>query len=317
MPHQVFSLYTKLSPSLAASRRIVSDENLSAESFLFSFLNNLHAPLALFLASKGLGHYLHTHYGDRTFHGLYRWNAFDLAILIPYFIVMVILAFYGIHRYQLVWLYYHNKKKAALWDEPGGRYAAGELPFVTVQLPIFNEQFVIDRLIDAVCRLDYPRDRFEIQLLDDSTDETVEVAAGDRRALRARHRGTGAAAHRASASHQPAWIQGGRAGRGPEGRARRAGRHLRRRLCAPAGLADEGGRPLRRARHRHGADPLDAPQPQLQLHDPGGGHPAGRPLRAGARRPLALRRLLQLQRHRGRVAARRPSPTAADGSTTP
>ncbi len=87
-------------------------------------------------------------------------------MLIPYFVVMVILAFYGIHRYQLVWLYYKNKKNAAKWDEPGGRYAEGELPFVTVQLPIFNEQFVIDRLIDAVCRIDYPRDRFEIQLLD-------------------------------------------------------------------------------------------------------------------------------------------------------
>ena len=131
----------------------------------------------MILASKGLGHYLHTHYGDRTFHGLYRWNAFDTAILIPYFVVMVILAFYGIHRYQLVWLYYHNKKKKALWDQPGGHYAPGELPFVTVQLPIFNEQFVIDRLIDAVCRIEYPRDRFEIQLLDDSTDETVQVAA--------------------------------------------------------------------------------------------------------------------------------------------
>ena len=51
-----------------------------------------------------------------------------------------------------------------------------ELPFVTIQLPIFNEQFVIDRLIDACCRLDYPRDRFEIQVLDDSTDETTMVA---------------------------------------------------------------------------------------------------------------------------------------------
>ena len=154
---------------------------------------------------------------------------------------MVILAFYGIHRYQLVWLYYHNKKKKAKWDQPGGHYAAGELPFVTVQLPIFNEQFVIDRLIDAVCRLEYPRDRFEIQLLDDSTDETVQVAAGDRRALRARHCGAGAAAHRASASHQSPWLQGGRAGRGTEGGEGRAGCHLRRRLCAGAGLADEGG----------------------------------------------------------------------------
>ena len=130
----------------------------------------------MFLASKGLGHYLRTHYGDHTFKGLYRWNTFDTAMLIPYFLVMIILAFYGVHRYQLVWLYYRNKKNAAKWDEPGGHYSDGGLPFVTVQLPIYNEQFVIDRLIDAVCRLEYPRDRFEIQVLDDSTDETVEVA---------------------------------------------------------------------------------------------------------------------------------------------
>ena len=55
----------------------------------------------------------------------------------------------------------------------------GELPFVTIQLPIFNEQFVIERLIEACCRLEYPRDRFEIQVLDDSTDETRAGGAGD------------------------------------------------------------------------------------------------------------------------------------------
>lgn len=131
----------------------------------------------MFLASKGFGHYIHTHYGDHTFRGLYRWNWFDVSMLVPYFAVMVVLAFYGLHRYQLVWLYYKNKKNKTLWEQPVARYAEGELPFVTVQLPIYNEQFVVDRLIDAVCRIEYPRDRFEIQLLDDSTDETVEVAA--------------------------------------------------------------------------------------------------------------------------------------------
>ena len=89
---------------------------------------------------------------------------------------MVILAFYGVHRYQLVWLYYRNKKKATTWQNPTATFPEGHLPFVTIQLPIYNEQFVIDRLIEACCRLDYPRDRFEIQLLDDSTDETVTVA---------------------------------------------------------------------------------------------------------------------------------------------
>ena len=130
----------------------------------------------LLAAPHGLGHYWKTHYADKTFEHLYRWNAFDTALLIPYFIVMVVLAFYGIHRYQLVWLYYRNKKKEAHWAEPPARFAEDDLPFVTIQLPIFNEQFVIDRLIDACCRLDYPRDRFEIQLLDDSTDETQVVA---------------------------------------------------------------------------------------------------------------------------------------------
>jgi cellulose synthase/poly-beta-1,6-N-acetylglucosamine synthase-like glycosyltransferase len=123
-----------------------------------------------------LSHYWRTHYADRTFRGDYRWNAFDIGLLVPYFVVMVILAFYGIHRYQLVWLYYRNKRKAAHSNEPPARFPDDELPFVTVQLPIYNEQFVIDRLIDACCRIDYPRDRFEIQLLDDSTDETTLVA---------------------------------------------------------------------------------------------------------------------------------------------
>jgi len=143
---------------------------------LFSSLTSLTSVLGLVLAPHGLSHYWRTHYLDNTFKGLYRWNAFDTWLLIPYFIVMVILAFYGIHRYQLVWLYFRNRKNAAKWNEPPTRWPEGELPFVTIQLPIFNEQFVIDRLIDACCRLDYPRDRFEIQVLDDSTDETTVVA---------------------------------------------------------------------------------------------------------------------------------------------
>ena len=129
------------------------------------------------LVSHGLSHYWKTHYADHTFRGAYRWNSFDIALLVPYFVVMVILAFYGIHRYQLVWLYYRNRRRAAHSSAPPARFAEGELPFVTIQLPIFNEQFVVDRLIDACCRIEYPRDRFEIQVLDDSTDETQEVAA--------------------------------------------------------------------------------------------------------------------------------------------
>jgi cellulose synthase/poly-beta-1,6-N-acetylglucosamine synthase-like glycosyltransferase len=128
--------------------------------------------LVVIFASKGWGPYLRQHFLDKTFVGLYQVNAFDLALLIPYFIVLIILAAYGAHRYWLVYLYYKHKKNKT--TEPAAHF--DDFPRITVQLPIFNEQYVVDRLLDAVCRLDYPKDKLDIQLLDDSTDETVEVA---------------------------------------------------------------------------------------------------------------------------------------------
>jgi len=130
--------------------------------------------LVLILAPRGVLPYLRQHFLDKTFQGLYQVNAFDLALLIPYFIVLFILAAYGAHRYWLVYLYYKHKKNKT--TEPAAHFQFDELPRVTVQLPIFNEQYVVDRLLDAVCRLDYPKEKLDIQLLDDSTDETVEVA---------------------------------------------------------------------------------------------------------------------------------------------
>ena len=143
---------------------------------LFAFISSRFTSLALILASKGVGPYLRQHFLDKTFQGLYQVNAFDLALLIPYFIVLIILAAYGAHRYWMVYLYYKHKKNKT--TEPRGSLRSDDLPRVTVQLPIFNEQYVVDRLLDAVCRLDYPRDKLDIQLLDDSTDETIEVARG-------------------------------------------------------------------------------------------------------------------------------------------
>jgi len=135
-------------------------------------MSSLPSLLSLVVASHGLAHYFKTHFADTTFKGLYRPNAFDLALLIPYFTVLIILASYGIHRYVLVYLYYKHRKNRS--DAPEQQFT--DLPRVTVQLPIFNEQFVIDRLVDAVCKMEYPREKLEIQVLDDSTDETVEVA---------------------------------------------------------------------------------------------------------------------------------------------
>src|SRR5918999_1242328 len=95
----------------------------------------------------------------------------ETLILVLYFFVLSILAIYGWHRYYLVYLYMRNKDKAPSEPPP-----LAELPRVTVQLPIFNEMYVADRLIGAVCELDYPRELLEIQVLDDSTDETTDIA---------------------------------------------------------------------------------------------------------------------------------------------
>ncbi|HEY4878332.1 MAG TPA: cellulose synthase family protein [Candidatus Acidoferrales bacterium] len=106
------------------------------------------------------------------FRGLYATNAFDVAIMIPYFFVMTVLAVYGIHRYALVFNYYKNRKHVA-----GPPPEISVWPRVTVQLPIYNEKYVIERLVEAVAAFDYPRELLDIQVLDDSTDETQEVAA--------------------------------------------------------------------------------------------------------------------------------------------
>jgi cellulose synthase/poly-beta-1,6-N-acetylglucosamine synthase-like glycosyltransferase len=105
------------------------------------------------------------------FRGIYQLNSFDLAIMLPYFFVMIILAAYGIHRYALVYNYYKNRKNV-----PGPPPEIVAWPKVTVQLPIYNERYVIDRLVEAVSQFDYPRDLLEIQVLDDSTDQTQQIA---------------------------------------------------------------------------------------------------------------------------------------------
>jgi cellulose synthase/poly-beta-1,6-N-acetylglucosamine synthase-like glycosyltransferase len=135
-------------------------------------------PMIAAFVQKGLSHYLRSQYADQTFQKLsgpwgWRWNNFDALILFPYFAVMIVLAIYGVHRYTMVYRYFRFKKNYN--PNPPKQFA--ELPHVTIQLPIFNEQFVIDRLIDAICKIEYPKDKLEIQVLDDSTDETVKVAS--------------------------------------------------------------------------------------------------------------------------------------------
>jgi cellulose synthase/poly-beta-1,6-N-acetylglucosamine synthase-like glycosyltransferase len=105
------------------------------------------------------------------FSGVYQLNAFDLAMMIPYFLVLIVLAAYGIHRYQLVYYFLKYRHNAPQQPPP-----PAEWPTVTVQLPVYNERYVIERLVESVAQFDYPRDRLEVQVLDDSTDDTRDIA---------------------------------------------------------------------------------------------------------------------------------------------
>jgi cellulose synthase/poly-beta-1,6-N-acetylglucosamine synthase-like glycosyltransferase len=104
---------------------------------------------------------------------LYRLDAFDYTILIVYFGILGILAIYGGYRVKQVIDFWRYRK---LKPQPKGHFEESGLPFITVQLPLFNEMYVVERLLKSITEIDYPRERFEIQVLDDSTDETVKLA---------------------------------------------------------------------------------------------------------------------------------------------
>ena len=96
----------------------------------------------------------------------------DTIVLISYFISLSILFIFGLHGFLL--LYYHRKYKDVGFNSDKEFI---EKPLVTIQLPLYNELYVVERLIDKVCEIDYPKDKLEIQVLDDSTDETIAVVA--------------------------------------------------------------------------------------------------------------------------------------------
>src|SRR3984957_16927347 len=122
----------------------------------------------LLVAQPSLGSRIMTGLFDDTFSGIYRLSPFDWALLIPYFGILGILSVYGCHRYATMRTYRKFRKNlpvtAALEYET--------LPKVTVQLPLYNERFVVERLLEEVLKLDYPRELLQVQVLDDSTDET-------------------------------------------------------------------------------------------------------------------------------------------------
>ncbi|MGB1040039.1 MAG: cellulose synthase family protein [Flavobacteriales bacterium] len=97
----------------------------------------------------------------------------NLAIILIYTFFSLFIISYSIVQLSLVYSYLKNRKKIAKQLEEFDKM--DEFPHVTIQLPVFNELYVIERLIDAIAKFNYPLDKMEIQVLDDSTDETVEI----------------------------------------------------------------------------------------------------------------------------------------------
>src|SRR5580698_4549909 len=98
-------------------------------------------------------------------------GVFRLALLIPYFAVLIILSFYGCHRLEMIRKYLKHRPQPT--TKPATEAARWtQLPRVTIQLPLYNERYVVERLIEEVSKMEYPRELLQIQVLDDSTDDT-------------------------------------------------------------------------------------------------------------------------------------------------
>ena len=183
-----------------------------------------------------------------------------------------------------------------------------------MQLPLFNEMYVVERLLDAVAGIRYPRDRFQIQVLDDCTDETQEICQRKIADLGARFPELDVEyVHRTDRTGFKAGALRQRAAR------RRKGEFIL--------IFDADFLPTPDILERcidHFTDPKVAVVQCRWEHvnrdysraDRGPGADARRPLHHGARRPQLVGPLLQLQRHRRHLAPRRRSPTRAAGSTT-
>ncbi len=101
-------------------------------------------------------------------------EVWEIAVLAIYFLTLLLLSFYGSHRYLMVHLY---RKFGGEDPSPQSQFGKDDLPVVTIQLPLYNERYVAERVIRAVCAMDYPKELLEIQVLDDSTDDTTDIVS--------------------------------------------------------------------------------------------------------------------------------------------
>src|SRR4030081_2012086 len=103
-------------------------------------------PAAFLVFQKTLTVFIYDIFAPDPFRGIYHANTFDLLLLIPYFFVLSVLAIYGMHRYYIVYAYYRHRRNL---PAPQSR-ALTPLPRVTIQLPVYNERYVVKRLIEEV-----------------------------------------------------------------------------------------------------------------------------------------------------------------------
>ena len=152
---------------------VISDRDYTKKSFEIT-LNNDHTELYTsdpFFISRKVSWMFN--WGD-AFGVEHYWSHFvGKVILIAYGFCLILVFFYSVLQLSLAFVYAKNRKKT----KEVKPLTSGFTPFVTVQLPMFNEMYVAERIIEKVAEFDYPRDRFEIQVLDDSTDETVDLIA--------------------------------------------------------------------------------------------------------------------------------------------
>ena len=185
-------------------------------------------------------------------------SALELSVVVAYALLLLVLSVYGSHRYAMAYLYYRHKYRL---PTPKARFE--RLPRVTIQLPIFNEMYVTERLIDAVSRIDYPRDLLEVQVLDDSTDETQGIA----RACVERYRATGLDIEYVHRDDR----KGFKAGALEHGLTLAKGELVAvfdADFIPPAGLPAAHRPLLHRRGHRDGAGALGPPEPRLLARSP-------------------------------------------------
>ena len=140
------------------------------------------ALVAFLFAASTTDRFVNTLFDD-TFAGIHQLSWFDWALMIPYFATLIVLSVYGCHRYHTIREYYRHRR--LLPTEAPSRF--DNLPRVTIQLPLYNERYVVERLIEETVKIRYPRELLQIQVLDDSTDDTHSFTP----ALVARYRAMG------------------------------------------------------------------------------------------------------------------------------